>query len=449
MMVQTTEAIDPTQSQSQSQSQSQPQPQPQLQPQPQAQSVRVSPPAVELDPAVIEAERLDSFINTLINNSTTTTTATTTNNNNNNNNNNNKTNKTENTPILISNEELAQQQQQQQQQHLGRGKKWQPEEDEQLSRAWLKVSEENPAGSSTSTDQRSVHDTFWNRVSDEFLRSSPGSRRPPRSIQQRWAKLHQSISQFGECYEEQESRLRSAGMETEEAGAEGSMAERVLIEAMKQYKQRTEQNFIHYTCWTILRDRKQWTEHLAKPRMMPLKRKLTATDDLQATENEPGTLLHPSLVAHPFPATASTAATHTHEAVDIPTRPALPLLPPSKTLKLTPSSSSTHQPQPQPALPPPQQAPQHPPPPSPSSSPSSSSPPPPELMALNEKRLTLIQDLVDSIKEKNRLLSQFNQLERETNQIKIMAQFNSDESQLWFKLKQQEILNEFNLNILS
>jgi hypothetical protein len=131
-----------------------------------------------VDPAVIEAERLDSFINTLINNSTTTT------NNNNNNNNNNNTTKTENTPILISNEELAQQQQQQQQ-HLGRGKKWQPEEDEQLSRAWLKVSEENPAGSSTSTDQRSVHDTFWNRVSDEFLRSSPGSRRPPRSIQQR------------------------------------------------------------------------------------------------------------------------------------------------------------------------------------------------------------------------------------------------------------------------
>jgi hypothetical protein len=268
----------------------------------------------------------------------------------------------------------------------------------------------------------------------------------------RWAKLHQSISQFGECYEEQESRLRGVAPENEEAGGEGSMAERVLVEAMKQYKQRTEQNFIHYTCWTILRDRKQWTEHLAKPRMMPLKRKLPATDDLQS-ENETGTLLHPSLVAHPFPSTTSTAATHPHESVDIPTRPALHLVPPSKTLKLTPSSSSTHQPQPllpAPAPAPPQPLPQQQDPQDPASASSSSSESPPtDLMALNEKRLNLIQDLVDSIKEKNRLLTQFNQLERETNQIKIMAQFNSNESQLWFKLKQQEILNEFNLNILS
>ncbi|OAV88891.1 hypothetical protein PTTG_28884 [Puccinia triticina 1-1 BBBD Race 1] len=250
---------------------------------------------VEVDPAVIEAERL-----------------------------------LKHTPLLISAEDLHQQQQQQQQHqqtHLGRGKKWQPEEDEQLSRAWLKVSQENP---SANAEQR-AQDTFWTRVADEFLRASPASRRPPRSIQQRWAKLHQSISQFGESYEEQEARLGPA-----------ATADELMVEALKQYKLRTDHNFAHYSCWAILRHRQEWSDHLARPRM-----------------EKDG------------------------------------------------------------------------------------------LMALNDKRLRLIADLLQAITTKNQLLAEFNRLEKETNQIKIMSQFNSSESQLWFKLKQQEILNEFNLNILS
>ncbi|KNZ52725.1 hypothetical protein VP01_346g9 [Puccinia sorghi] len=302
-----------------------------------------------VDPAVIEAEKsINNFLNGLINPTTTT------------------------------NKKPSQD-------------KWQPEEDEQLSRAWLKASEENPAAmSSGPADQRTtVNDTFWNRVSDEFLRSSPGSRRPPRSIQQRWAKLHQSISQFGECYAEQEARL-----------PEGTETERVMVEAMKQYKQRTEQSFVHYSCWTILRHSREWADHLNKPRMLlPLKRKLDHDHPCSLNPTQ-----HHDLDPEPHPSSSSSSSTTTDK------------LPP-KTPKL-----SSHQHLQLPV------APSH---------------------IQNEKRLALIADLVQAIKRKNDLLEDFNRLERETNHIKIMSQFNSNESELWFKLKQQEILNEFNLNILS
>lgn len=70
-------------------------------------------------------------------------------------------------------------------------------------------------------------------------------------------------------------------------------------------------------------------------------------------------------------------------------------------------------------------------------------------LELSEKRIKLIEELTNSIKRKNEILEEFNKLERETNQIKIMSQFKSSESEIWFKLKQQEILNEFNLKILN
>jgi len=165
----------------------------------------------------------------------------------------------------------------------------------------------------------------------------------------------------------------------------GTSTERVMVEAMKLYKQRTDQNFVHHQCWSILRHSREWADHLAKPRMLlPLKRKRLSADPL-----------------HQSP----------------------------------PSSSSDDDGNEQPPLK--------------TTNPTSLLPPanPPQL--LNDQRLALIADLVQAIKRKNDLLEDFNRLERETNHIKIMSQFNSDESELWFKLKQQEILNEFNLNILS
>lgn len=343
-------------------------------------------------------------------------------------------------PILISNDELLKYNQLSHPQallpHAGRGKKWQPEEDELLAQAWLRVSE----------DPSIVGDTFWNRVSDEFLRLSPGSRRPPRSIQQRWAKLHQSISQFGECYEEQESRLPT-----------GTSTESITVEALKLYKSKTDSNFGHYSCWTLLRHTNQWTDHLSKPRMLPLKRKLNELNDDDSPTSGP--VAGPSIDVHPRtgetdPGLGNGSSKSTYNPTLDPPEPPhhhlhhASLLPASSSsqplvtsihhpfnpnLIMRPSPTSTANAKPSMVQPQP-------------SSPSSLAK---RRLELSEKRIKLIEELTNSIKRKNEILEEFNKLERETNQIKIMSQFKSSESEIWFKLKQQEILNEFNLKILN
>ncbi|KAI9607951.1 hypothetical protein H4Q26_005401 [Puccinia striiformis f. sp. tritici PST-130] len=211
------------------------------------------------------------------------------------------------------------------------------------------------------------NDTFWNRVAEQFLKSAPQSRRPPRSIQQRWAKLHQSITQFGECYDEEQARLSTQPHHTTP-----SMTEKIMVEALKQYKIRTDSNFSHYSCWTILKNRKEWLDHLNKPR-------LTSTSSSSKRKTQP------EEDDQPLESTSS------------------------KSVKLSTDNNNP-----------------------------------------DSKRLKLIQDLIDSINEKNKLLKQFIDLENQANQIKIMEKFPDDHHSLvWFKIKQQEILNEFNLNILS
>jgi hypothetical protein len=229
-----------------------------------------------------------------------------------------------------------------------------------------------------------------------------------------------------------------------------------MVEALKAYKTRTEQTFAHYSCWTMLRHTRQWADHLHKPKMLvPLKRKPVPDEPSEPADD---LLIIPSASHHPHVQQQQQQQQqqqpqhqhHHHQQQHITSQAgpsshptpqnAFPLdtgslnisvdRPPasSNTTNLllpadaSSSSSTTASPQQQ------QQQ---------------------ETNALNEKRLNLIAELVASVKRKNELLAELNQLERETNQIKIMSQFSSHESELWFKLKQQEILNQFNLNILS
>ncbi|KNE89101.1 hypothetical protein PSTG_17440, partial [Puccinia striiformis f. sp. tritici PST-78] len=188
------------------------------------------------------------------------------------------------------------------------------------------------------------------------------SQRPPRSIQQRWAKLHQSMTQFKECYKEEQARL--------DQQSTPSATEKVVVEALKQYKIKTNFNFSHHLCWTILRNRREWLDHLNKTRL---------------TTTSSGPKSQPEDDNHPLESSSS------------------------KSVNLSTDNNE------------------------------------------DLKRLELIQELIDSINEKNELSKQFVELANQTNQIKIMEKFLPDDhhSLVWFEIQHQEILNEFNLHILS
>lgn len=135
-----------------------------------------------------------------------------------------------------------------------KGKNFVPDEEIQLCKSFLLVSQE----SFTRDGQRST--TFWGRVGEHYNSNRPASRaeRPARSLETRWGIIKHDTVKFVGCYEEV---LMSTA--NNESGSSSSFSlEEKLQKALELYKLKHPkgQSFLFIHCWLILRDVPRWAE---------------------------------------------------------------------------------------------------------------------------------------------------------------------------------------------
>jgi hypothetical protein len=137
-----------------------------------------------------------------------------------------------------------------------RGKNFTADEDADLCRAWLAVSQDATAG----TDQRA--ETFWGRVMEEFVAMSSGETRTIQSLQTRWSSLQANVSKFCGYL---------AAVKNEEHS--GWSPENILKEALHRYADFRKSAFDSMACYEILKDAPKW--HV---KMLPKKKVAVVVD---------------------------------------------------------------------------------------------------------------------------------------------------------------------------
>ena len=134
-----------------------------------------------------------------------------------------------------------------------KGRNFSSEEERQLCRSFLHVSQDPIAGNG----QRAG--AFWDRIARHYQDHKPQGRedRPARSLETKWGVIKHDVSKFVAVHS-QVLNLKESGTSLED----------VLQRALELYrvKHPKQQGFLYIHCWTILKDIPRWFESVVEVR---------------------------------------------------------------------------------------------------------------------------------------------------------------------------------------
>ena len=161
-----------------------------------------------------------------------------------------------------------------------KGKNFSSEEERQLCRSFLHVSQDPIAGNG----QRAG--AFWERIARHYQEHKPQGRedRPARSLETKWGAIKHDVAKF--------VAVHSQVLNLNESGAS---LEDVLQRALELYrvKHPKQQGFLYLHCWTILKDIPRWFDSAVEVRVrqamktpppQPLKRRRLSLEGADASE---------------------------------------------------------------------------------------------------------------------------------------------------------------------
>ena len=123
---------------------------------------------------------------------------------------------------------------------VGRGKAWTPEEDLDLCKAWVKVSEDPKTGNGQKTDQ------FWKRI-----HATTKSSRSVRALSSRWSNIRHDVSKFCGLFE--------AAVKLDESGKnDEDRLNDCLAIFPEQAWNSAAQEFQYVECWQYLKEKPKW-----------------------------------------------------------------------------------------------------------------------------------------------------------------------------------------------
>lgn len=154
-----------------------------------------------------------------------------------------------------------------------KGKNFVAEEEEQLCRSFLHVSQDPTARNG----QRLT--AFWERVREHYNNNRPvgGGERPARSLETKWGVIKHDVAKFIGNYKVAVALCQS-----------GTSSHDVLQKALELYKSKhpKNQSFVFIHCWFLLKDIPHWADPLDEgKRTTPLKRTINVDQD-SSTQRE-------------------------------------------------------------------------------------------------------------------------------------------------------------------
>ena len=161
-----------------------------------------------------------------------------------------------------------------------KGKNFSSEEERQLCRSFLHVSQDPIAGNG----QRAG--AFWDRIARHYQEHKPHGKedRPARSLETKWGAIKHDVAKFVAVHS-QVLNLKESGTSLED----------VLQRALELYrvKHPKQQGFLYIHCWTILKDIPRWFDSAVEVRVrhamktpppQPLKRRRLSSEGADAGE---------------------------------------------------------------------------------------------------------------------------------------------------------------------
>jgi hypothetical protein len=122
----------------------------------------------------------------------------------------------------------------------GRGRAWTPEEDLNLSKAWVRISEDARTGTGQKQDQ------FWKRI-----HAASKSTRSVRAVTCRWSSIRHDVSKFRGLFE--------AAVKLDESGKnDEDRFNDCLAIFPKQPWNASGQEFQYVECWRYLKEKPKW-----------------------------------------------------------------------------------------------------------------------------------------------------------------------------------------------
>ncbi|KAA1070952.1 hypothetical protein PGT21_050003 [Puccinia graminis f. sp. tritici] len=128
-----------------------------------------------------------------------------------------------------------------------RGANWLPNEDEQLAKSWVKISEDSIQANGQKREE------FWNRTAEDFNNFTPGEKRDGIALKYRWTPLQKATLKFSGIYQKITKNQQS-----------GSVIADLLPKAKKTYYEEVGKQFQYELAWMILRNSPKWRESQPK-----------------------------------------------------------------------------------------------------------------------------------------------------------------------------------------
>lgn len=134
-----------------------------------------------------------------------------------------------------------------------RGANWLPQDDEQLAKSWIKVSEDAIRSNGQKKDE------FWRRVAEDYNEYSTGVERESSSVMHRWSHIQKATLKFSGIYHKLKNNWPS-----------GSVLTDLIPDTKKAYQEQEGRQFIYEQAWLVVRDSPKW-KSLSQIRSEPLK----------------------------------------------------------------------------------------------------------------------------------------------------------------------------------
>jgi hypothetical protein len=132
-----------------------------------------------------------------------------------------------------------------------KGKKFVPEEERQLTRSVLAISQDPICGN------QQKGNAFWERIYLHYEQCRPGGHRGARSLESKWGTIKHDVGKFIGAYN-QIKRLNKSG--TKEAD--------IIRMAKDLYRTKTAKNteFMFEHCWELVKDFPRWADGVSPSR---------------------------------------------------------------------------------------------------------------------------------------------------------------------------------------
>ncbi|KAA1104635.1 hypothetical protein PGT21_050359 [Puccinia graminis f. sp. tritici] len=145
-----------------------------------------------------------------------------------------------------------------------RGPKYTEDEDVQLCRSWLEITED-PLNSTNQTA-----DTFWTRVEEHFSKHLCDPPQSFNSLKSRWQAVQRAINKFHGCFKQ-----------VQQANQSGASNDDQLSTALKLYAATEKRSFPHLRCYHVLSNAPKWNSYstdLQQNRLIQSKKPQTPSD---------------------------------------------------------------------------------------------------------------------------------------------------------------------------